>query len=593
MYGGKADSLLNLKTKGFNVPDFFIIGMDEYKEFLESNNLLEQIKGLLVSDRRDDIKGLLLKSNISSELEKRIRERFNGLDSNLVSVRSSALNEDGKSKAFAGQYDSYLNVDSNNLFEKIKLCWASFYNTSANEYYKNSEIYGMNVIVQKMIDADYAGVVFSIDPTSDTDNYSIIEIVKGLGENLVSGKVTPTKFIMRKSTNHIDLKIGDIQINYELIKELENVIIKIEKEYGCSMDVEYAIKDNKIYILQARPITTNNLCIKPYSLSITRPKSIIEMEIYYKGENDGIKSVTRNLYYFKPLFIYNPKHDNVDIYYNEVDLEEDPRLMYYYMDLDFDKLINYFNTIINDDLFYIQNVMENKEITDLNELVKKIIHIYPFISLGQLAGHFEDISERLKTFLVEFRNNYDSIIHDVSDFMIDIIKDSLSDEYKPYSYFITLDEYLNGLPDIEKLKSRKQGYIYFGDLYVTRDYEKWLKDNHISIEVDHDCSLSGDIAYSQNVTGKVCIIYSEKDFDKFEEGDILVTPMTVPKFMKVIKMSSGIITDEGGITCHASIIARELKIPCVVGCKNATKVLKDGDIVRIDGATGNIIKISS
>lgn len=67
--------------------------------------------------------------------------------------------------------------------------------------------------------------------------------------------------------------------------------------------------------------------------------------------------------------------------------------------------------------------------------------------------------------------------------------------------------------------------------------------------------------------------------------------MTVPKFMKVIKMANGIITDEGGITCHASIIARELKIPCVVGCKNATKVLKDGDIVKIDGASGNIIKL--
>lgn len=147
------------------------------------------------------------------------------------------------------------------------------------------------------------------------------------------------------------------------------------------------------------------------------------------------------------------------------------------------------------------------------------------------------------------------------------------------------------MPDINTLKLRKRGYIFFDKLYTTQNYEDWFEDNNISIKADTNTSLNGDIAYSKSVTGKVCIIYSEKDFVKFKTGNILVTPMTIPKFMKIIKMSNGIITDEGGITCHASIIARELKIPCIVGCKNATKVLKDGDLVKIDGATGNIIKL--
>lgn len=593
MYGGKADSLLNLKSKGFKVPDFFVVNIDDYKQFLEENNLMEIIKGLLKENQRDEIKSIIKESEINGKLENKIREKFKKLNSEFVSVRSSALNEDGKNKAFAGQYDSYLNVTQENLIEKIKLCWISFYNSSVNEYYQSDEVLGMNVIVQKMIDADYAGVAFSVDPTSDTDNYSIIELVKGLGENLVSGKVIPTKFIIRRDTNHIDLKIGNIDVENESIEQLEKIVLEIEKEYNCPMDIEYAIKDNITYILQARPITTKNSCIKSFSLAITRPKSIIEMEIYYKGEYEGIKSITRNLYYFRPLFIYNQKHDNVEIYYNEVDLEEDPRLIYYYMDLDFNKLKKYYDTTIKNDITYIQNFLLKKITIDFNELLAKIIRVYPFISLGQLAGHYENITPRLKEFLIHFRNNYDSIIHDACDYMIDMIKEKLPIEYKHYTNFITLEEYLNKLPAIDTLEFRKQGFIYFGKLYTTQNYKKWLEDNNISIKIDQDVLLTGDVAYSKSVTGKVCIIYNEKDFDTFEKDDILVTPMTVPKFMKVIKMSSGIITDEGGITCHASIIARELKIPCIVGCKNATKVLKNGDLVKIDGATGKIIILSN
>ena len=593
MYGGKADSLLNLKSKGFKVPDFFVVNIDDYKQFLEENNLMEIIKGLLKENQRDESKSIIKESEINGKLENKIREKFKKLNSEFVSVRSSALNEDGKNKAFAGQYDSYLNVTQENLIEKIKLCWISFYNSSVNEYYQSDEVLGMNVIVQKMIDADYAGVAFSVDPTSDTDNYSIIELVKGLGENLVSGKVIPTKFIIRRDTNHIDLKIGNIDVENESIEQLEKIVLEIEKEYNCPMDIEYAIKDNITYILQARPITTKNSCIKSFSLAITRPKSIIEMEIYYKGEYEGIKSITRNLYYFRPLFIYNQKHDNVEIYYNEVDLEEDPRLIYYYMDLDFNKLKKYYDTTIKNDITYIQNFLLKKITIDFNELLAKIIRVYPFISLGQLAGHYENITPRLKEFLIHFRNNYDSIIHDACDYMIDMIKEKLPIEYKHYTNFITLEEYLNKLPDTDVLEFRKQGFIYFGKLYTTQNYKKWLEDNNISIKIDQDVLLTGDVAYSKSVTGKVCIIYNEKDFDRFEKDDILVTPMTVPKFMKVIKMSSGIITDEGGITCHASIIARELKIPCIVGCKNATKVLKNGDLVKIDGATGKIIILSN
>lgn len=590
MYGGKADSLIKLKGFDILVPDFFVVTVADYRQFLRENDLESIIKELLLEGKLDDIKEKILDGKIGKELEEKIISSFQDLNSTLVAVRSSAVNEDGDCKSFAGQYSSYLNVSFDKLFESIKLCWASFYNRSAVLYSEAKDIVGMNVIVQKMICADYAGVIFSVDPTSDTNHYSILEVTKGLGEELVSGKVTPTKYLIRRETNRVDLSIGDIEIDDEIIKKLENILLEIEDRYDCYVDVEYAVKDGEIYILQARPITAFSLCTKPYQLTITRPETLMEQEIYYRGEFEGIKGVTRGLYYFKPLFIYNSKHRNVDIYYNDYDLEEDPRLIYYYMDLDYDDILKYYDETIKKDVIYLQGVIHGRRDVNFQEIFESIIRIYPFISLGQLAGHYDDMSRRLKDFLIQFREDYDSIIHEACSYVILKLEKKLSDEYRRYISFITLDEILLGLPELNVLEERSQGYIYFGKLYVTKDYQEWLREHNISIHYDTDCSsLKGDVSYGGNVAGRVCIIYTEDDFSKFKKGDILVTPMTVPKFMKVIQMASGIITDEGGITCHASIVARELKIPCVVGCKRATSILKDGDLVEIDGATGNIV----
>jgi len=102
--------------------------------------------------------------------------------------------------------------------------------------------------------------------------------------------------------------------------------------------------------------------------------------------------------------------------------------------------------------------------------------------------------------------------------------------------------------------------------------------------------IKGRAGYKGVINGMAKIIFSEKDFSKFKGGDVLVTINSNPSLMPVIKKCSAIISDEGGITCHAAIIARELKIPCIIGTKIATKVLKDGDLVEVDADRG-IVKI--
>lgn len=101
---------------------------------------------------------------------------------------------------------------------------------------------------------------------------------------------------------------------------------------------------------------------------------------------------------------------------------------------------------------------------------------------------------------------------------------------------------------------------------------------------------SGTSACKGKVTAKANIILTTADFPKFKTGDVLVTEMTRPEFVPLMKQAAAILTDEGGLTCHAAIVSRELGIPCIVGTKTATRILKDGDLVEVDAEKG-IVKI--
>lgn len=259
--------------------------------------------------------------------------------------------------------------------------------------------------------------------------------------------------------------------------------------------------------------------------------------------------------------------------------------MYYILDKDFDKTLICYQEIKNA-IEYLNNIIDNNLEIDYNVYIEKIIKIYPFTSLGQLAGHFEGVSKRVKTLLVEFRENYDYIIYKAVDYLTLKLKKKLSDNYKDYIDFLLINEIINNkLPSIEELQRRKDGYIYYNNrLYVTTFYDRFFKENNINIEDTNNSLLKGVFTYSSNnnISGRVCVILNDKDFDNFKKGDIIVTPMTSPKFLSLIKDCKAIITDEGGTLSHAAIISRELRIPCLVGCINATKILSTGDTITIN-----------
>lgn len=121
------------------------------------------------------------------------------------------------------------------------------------------------------------------------------------------------------------------------------------------------------------------------------------------------------------------------------------------------------------------------------------------------------------------------------------------------------------------------------------DFEKAAEEVHAKLSKPSHSEIKqikGQIASKGKITGKVKIILDPHDEKGFVQGDILVTSMTRPEFVSIMKKSGAVITNEGGITCHAAIVSRELGIPCIIGTKVATRALKDGDMVEVDATTG-------
>jgi len=155
----------------------------------------------------------------------------------------------------------------------------------------------------------------------------------------------------------------------------------------------------------------------------------------------------------------------------------------------------------------------------------------------------------------------------------------------------------NQSPDMEKLKKRWEQtvvYLYDGKSLVLegKEAEEFLaKQGLTQQELEETKEVKGVTASGGRAIGTAKIITSPKEFDKIETGDILITFMTTPEYVPILRKAAAIVTNEGGITCHAAIVSRELNIPCVVGTKNATQVFKDGDKVEVRANHGIVRKL--
>jgi pyruvate,water dikinase len=421
LVGGKGANLGEMINAGFPVPNGFVVTSHAYYHFIQENKLDIKIKHLLSTTNFDHsksldqvsllIKKIVREGTMSEELTKAVVTSYNklggALEYPLVAVRSSATAEDLANASFAGQQETYLNVKGDAvLLEKIKEGWASLFDARAI-FYRHQQHFdhikvGIALVVQKMVESEKSGVMFTIDPVTNDKSKIVIEAIYGLGELIVQGEENPDHYEVKKSDFSIlnkkssqqikmlkkvgaadkEVKLskkdgGKQKISDKQIVELAKWGEKLEKHYYFPQDIEWAIDNDRIFIVQTRSVTTTK---------------------EGKGENSDAK-----------------------------------------------------------------------------------------------------LSES-------------------------------------------------------------------------------------------DVILKGDPASPGIASGPVKVIFSAKDIDKVLPGDILVAPETNPDFVPAMKKAAAIVTDSGGRTSHAAIVSRELGVPAVVGTQTATKVLKSGNIVTVNGSKGEIYK---
>ena len=294
LVGGKGVNIAKMISSGFNVPPAFAVTVDAYEMFLDRKALRDRISEILDKTDFDDdaslnasseeIRGLFLNAEIEDEELVDLKKARGELIGEYFAVRSSAVAEDLADASFAGQQDTYLNVQRHEVIRMILTCWASYWNARAMKYRhdasKDHLSSGMAVVVQKMVKSEISGVMFTSDPVSGTERV-IIEASWGLGESIVSGLVTPDSYLLTKP----GLKVENFTVNvkekgYYLVDGKDQLIdlpkekaearcaddsilkmigeqgLALEKHFGCPQDVEWGVEDGKVYILQSRNITT-------------------------------------------------------------------------------------------------------------------------------------------------------------------------------------------------------------------------------------------------------------------------------------------------------------------------------------------------
>ncbi len=264
--GAKAVKLGELMRLRLPVPPGFCILATAYGQHLIDHGIDVDVSALAQADAdsvRDHLLSLraaICAPDLSLSLQQALCART---PSGTVAVRSSATAEDLPEASFAGQYDTLLNVTSPEACsEAVKRCWASLWTDRAYHYRELNGIdhrqLRMAVIVQRQVDADMAGVAFSMDPVTGSRLRIVIEACRGLGEDLVSGRVTPERWIWRKPNLVVidrDPQEG-AELNYRVAKKLARQVRRLEQHFACPQDVEWAVKGRKLFFLQTRPVTT-------------------------------------------------------------------------------------------------------------------------------------------------------------------------------------------------------------------------------------------------------------------------------------------------------------------------------------------------
>ena len=293
LVGGKASNLGVLIQAGIPVPGGIVLTTTAFDDCIESAGLRGHIKSLfetehrlssklavLSQDLKERVRGVSLPIQVRTEILQEFERLIQQFPHGLI-VRSSATIEDVKGGSFAGLLSSYPNIKSKKrLVDAIRNCWASIFSPEAVIYVQERSIdvedLAIAVIIQEMVDAEKSGLVFSRDPTGRDPNKVVVEAIFGFGEDIVSGEITPERYLYSKKLKMITMRKRGRQEEYLLpsgrrkkissrfksepklaekeVNHLATLGIKIEELFSTPQDIEWAFGNGEFRILQARPL---------------------------------------------------------------------------------------------------------------------------------------------------------------------------------------------------------------------------------------------------------------------------------------------------------------------------------------------------
>ncbi|MEO8458875.1 MAG: PEP/pyruvate-binding domain-containing protein [Chloroflexota bacterium] len=303
MVGGKGANLRELTRAGIPVPPGFVVTANAYSELLGATGIRDTIAShLSILDVDDapslnaaaaEIKRLISEAPMPADIAAAISDAYQALGEGPVAVRSSATAEDLAEASFAGQQESYLNVEAADVVRVVQEVWASLFEPRAIFYrakngFDDMQV-GIAVVVQKMVQSHCSGVMFTIHPVTNNRSQIVIEAVYGLGEAIVSGMVTPDSYVVDKTTGSmLDCEVvpqeqemirnprarapeernlwqpidwsrrAKQKLSDEEATELAALGSQVEEHFGCPQDIEWAYSGGVFYIVQARAVTTVN-----------------------------------------------------------------------------------------------------------------------------------------------------------------------------------------------------------------------------------------------------------------------------------------------------------------------------------------------
>lgn len=306
LVGGKGLNILKLGNIKVIIPPGFIVNTNAYKNFIEKSSYHDQLNDLFsknikpkdVLNHSKELKSLIMGSKFPEYIKKEIKEVFDEINNKLkkthsYAVRSSATIEDSKAFSFAGQAESFLNNKNfDEILLSIKNCWSSLFSPQALLYLLQMKKKGidfsllnisMAVVVQEMINSEVSGVLFTTNVLDNNTTQMLINATWGLGETVTDNLVVPDMIILNKSEFNIvrydigkkekrsiqnpngsgtilienDQNSGSLcSLTTKQLYQLYDLGLKLENEFCYPQDIEWAIQNEVIYVLQTRPITT-------------------------------------------------------------------------------------------------------------------------------------------------------------------------------------------------------------------------------------------------------------------------------------------------------------------------------------------------